>query len=122
MKKFLAITVIALGISACDPVTIPSPFPSAQNPITVRNLYEANLAYDGALKAFNKMKSLCAQRIIPNTCRTYVIEGQRLIPQIEYTRKTAQDFIKRNPTLNAGSLVDAYTTLVISLQNKAAQK
>lgn len=122
MRKIFLALVVALGVTACDPVTVPNPFISVQNPITTRNLYEANLAYSAALKAFNKMKSLCANRVIPPTCRTYVIEGQRVIPQIEQARKTAQDFIRRNPNLNAGSLVDAYTTLVIVLQNKAAQK
>lgn len=122
MRKIALALVISLGVAACDPITIQNPFPSVQNPVTASNLYEANLAYDAALKAFNKMKSLCARRVIPNTCRTYVIKGQEIIPQAESARRTARDFIRANPTLNATSLVSAFTTLVVAIQNNAAQQ
>lgn len=122
MKKVILAIVIAFGISACDPATIPNPFFSVQNPVTSTNFYEANLAYDGALKAFNAMKRLCASRSIPSSCRTYVIKGQQIIPQAESARRIARDFIRANPTLNASSLVSAFTTLVVVLQNSAAQQ
>lgn len=122
MKKVIIAIVFALGVSACDPVTIPNPFQTYQNPVTASNLYEANLAYDAALKAFNKMKSLCAQRVIPNSCRTYVLKGQQIIPKAESARKIAQDFIRQNPTLDATSLVKAFTALVGNLQTFAAQQ
>lgn len=122
MKRIALALVIAFGLAACDPITIPNPFQTYQNPISASNLYEANLAYDAALKAFNKMKSLCARRVIPNTCRTYVIKGQQIIPQAENARKTARDFIRNNPTLDATSLVRAFTGLVGNLQVFAAQQ
>lgn len=122
MKKLMLVAVLAVGLSGCDWQTTQAVFTGVKNPVTASNLYEANLAYDGALKAFNKMKALCAQRVIPNSCRTYVIKGQQVIPQIESARKTAQIFIRNNPTLDASSLVSAYTTLIVALQNNAAQK
>lgn len=122
MRKIALALVVAFGVTACDPVTIPNPFQTYQNPVTASNLYEANLAYDAALKAFNKMKSLCAQRVISNSCRTYVIKGQQIIPKAESARKIAQDFIRQNPTLDASSLVRAFTTLIGNLQTFAAQQ
>ena len=121
MKKIFFALVAALSVAACDPITFQNPFPSVQNPISASNLYEANLAYDGVLKAFNKMKSLCARRVIPSTCRTYVIKGQQVIPQAEQTRKIATSFIRQNPTLDASSLVRAFTTLIAALQANASQ-
>jgi len=122
MRKIVLAIVIALGVSACDPITLQNPFPSVQNPVTASNLYEANLAYDAALKTFNAMKRLCIARSIPNTCRTYVIKGQQIIPKAEAARKIAQDFIRQNPTLDATSLVRAFTALIGSLQLFAAQQ
>ena len=122
MKKFIAVVVVGLALAGCDPVTLKNPLPSYKNPVSATNLYQANLAYDGALKAFNKMKDLCERRVIPNTCRTYVIGGQRVIPQAEKARKIASDFIRQNPTIDAGALVNAYTLLIGNLEANAAQR
>lgn len=122
-KIFTTLAVVGtIGLGACDLQTTKAVFTGVQNPVTTRNLYEANLAYNGALVAFNKMKDLCVRRVIPNTCRTYVIKGQQVIPQVESARKNAQNFIRQNPRLDASSLVSAYTTLIVVLQNNAAQK
>lgn len=123
MRKLFTVLVItaALGLAACDWQTTSAIVQGVKNPVTERNLFEMNLAYAGALSAFNKMKSLCVRRVIPSTCRTYVQKGQQIIPQAESARRTAQDFIRRNPTLDASSLVNAFGTLVIAISNNAAQ-
>lgn len=124
MRKILTAFAVtaSLSLAACDWQSTQAVFTGVKNPVTASNLYEANLAYDGALKAFNKMKDLCARRVIPNTCRTYVIKGQQVIPQAENARKTAQSFIRNNPTLDASSLVSAFTTLIGALEKNAAQQ
>ncbi len=100
---FLAFALAACAVNPLTPVT---------NPVNVTNLYEAELVFDATLKTFNKLKSLCAQRVLPSTCRTYVIQGQGLIRKTYAADKAARDFVKNNPTLDAFNVVQAFTGLV----------
>ena len=108
MKKLLPF-LSALGLVGC---TVINPLASVTNPINTTNLYQGELAFDAGLKTFNSLKGLCAQRVLPSTCRTYVISGQRLIRKIAAADVAARSFVDNNPTLDATNVVQAFTGLV----------
>lgn len=100
---------VALLLSACAA----NPFTTVvQNPISRTNLYQAELVFDGSIKTFNELKSLCANRTLPPKCQTYVIQGQSLIVKARDADLAAREFIDNNPTLDAAGAVQAFTILV----------
>lgn len=109
MRKILAIILLPLFLGACTTV---NPFASVKNPVTAAKLYQAELAYDGALKTFNELKSWCTNRILPPKCRTYVQRGQDYIRQASAARVKAEKFIENNPTLDATSVVEVFSIIV----------
>lgn len=109
MRKLALIVLLALSVGACGTI---NPFQTITNPIVKSNLYEGELVFDASLKTFNKLKGLCATRVLPPACRTYVVKGQGLIRKIYAADKAARDFVKNNPTLDATNIVGAFTGLV----------
>ena len=105
--RVIALTAI-LGLAACGI----NPLSSVTNPINTTKLYQAELVFDAALKSFNKYKDLCARRVIASQCRTYVIEGQGIIPKASAADIAARNFVDRYPTLDATNVVQAFTGLV----------
>lgn len=118
MKNILAALVIGLAVAGC---TVVNPFQSTTNPVTATNLYEGELAFDASLKTFNTLKGLCNQRVLPPVCRTYVKQGQKIIIQVYAADKAARNFVRDNPTLDATSVVGAFTGLVSSFKDTVTQ-
>ena len=110
MKIFLrtlALTAI-LGLAACGI----NPLASVTNPVNTTKLYQAELVFDGSLKTFNELKGLCAKRVLPSACRTYVTKGQGIIVKEAAADAAARRFVDTNPTLDATNVVQAVTGLV----------
>lgn len=114
MKKLLLVGLLgvaALGLAGC-----PGQFPSSvSNPITQPDLYKAELLFDGTIKTFNELKSLCASRTLPSTCRTYVTKGQALIIKARDADLAAREFVDLNPTLDATTIIQTFASLVSSV-------
>lgn len=115
MKKLIVI-LLAFPLAGCW-----NPFATVTNPITTSNLYEAELVFDGALKTFNELKSLCVSRALPPACRTYVKKAQAQIPAIYAADKSARAFVTNNPTLDPTSVVQALQNAVSTFQSTVSQ-
>lgn len=109
-KAFIA-TALAASLAGCA-----GTMPSVNNPISSTNLYEAELAFDGALKVFGELRGLCASRTLPPACRTYVKVGQSIIVKAAAADVAARNFVFNNPTLDATNVVGAFTGLLSSFQ------
>lgn len=117
MKKIIIVSALALALGGCTVGF--NPFASVKN-VSVTNLYEAELAFDGSIKTFNELKGLCARRALPPVCRTYVKQGQTVIKNAYAADVAARSFIKNNPTLDATNVVQAFTGLVSNFQGTVA--
>ena len=111
MKKLIPL-LLALALAGCVNGKLINPFTSVANPISGTTLYEAELVFDGTLKTFLELKGLCANRVLPPVCRTYVVNGQKIIVQAYAADKAARAFIAGNPTLDATNVVQAFTGIV----------
>lgn len=116
MRKIIALTLAAFWLTGCagankafQVVTT-----TITNPVSSTNLYQAELVFDGSVKTFNELKGLCARRVLPSVCRTYVRKGQDLIRRAYAADLAAQDFIVQNPMLNATGAVLGFTNAVSS--------
>lgn len=109
MRKILLAVVLALGVAGCVNGQLVTSIP---NPVTNSNLYEGELVFEASLKTFNKLKELCANRVLPPACRTYVIKAQAVIPKIAKADLAARDFITNNPTINPATIISVFTGLV----------
>ena len=69
------------------------------------------------MKTFNTLKGMCARRVLPPVCRTYVNNGRDIIINANAADKAAQRFVDNNPTLDATNVVQAFTGLVNDFQN-----
>lgn len=106
MRKLVLVTALLLGGCAINPFTV------VTNPINNSVMYEAELAFDASLKTFNQLKALCSARVLPSTCRTYVVKGQGYIRQAYAADMAARQFVAQNPTLDATNVVQAFTGVV----------
>lgn len=109
----IALVVLLLLTGCANGV---NPFTVIVNPINNSNLYEAELVFDGTVKTFNELKGLCARRVLPRACRTYVIQGQGYIVQAYAADKAARAFSTQNPTLDATNVVQAFTGIVANFK------
>jgi hypothetical protein len=116
MRKIIVLC-FALTLGACANGQLINPFQTITNPVSNNNLYEGELVFDATLKTFIELKGLCANRVLPSTCRTYVKKGQVIITQIYGADKAARSFIKNNPTLDATNVVQAFTNLVSTFKD-----
>lgn len=108
MKRFLAVALLGLSLGACAV----NPLASVTNPINTTRLYQAELVFSGSLKTFNELKRLCAERVLPPKCRTYVKQGQQIIVKAAAADQAARKFVDQNPTLDATNVVSAFTGIV----------
>ena len=69
------------------------------------------------MDTFKELKTLCANRVLPPACRTYVKQGQGLIVKAEAADVAARQFVKNNPTLDATNVVQAFTGLVATFKD-----
>ena len=114
MKRFLIVAALALGVSGCANGF--NPFATITNPVNSTNLYQAELVFDGAVKTFNELKGLCARRVLPPVCRTYVIKGQDYIRKADAADRAAAEFMVKYPTLDATNAVQAFTGIVANFK------
>lgn len=114
MNKILIVTALAVSIGGC--AQIQKALTPQTNPVNTTNLYEGELLFDGTVKTFNELKGLCAQRVLPSKCRTYVIQGQSLIGKAYAADKAAQSFVTNNPTLDATNVVQAFINILNTFQ------
>ena len=115
MKRIIPIVLalgLALSVAGCANGQLPNIFASISNPVKPAALDAAEEAYDASLKVFIKFRDYCNRRLIPSACRTYVIQGQRIIPQAEGARAAAESFVANNPTLDATKVISVYSDLV----------
>lgn len=105
MKRYTF--VLAFALTAC--ASVPNATPT--------QLYQAELVFDGAVKTFNELKGLCANKTLPSSCRGYVVTGQGVIRQAYAADVSARQFIKNNPTLDATNVIQAFTGLVSTFQS-----
>lgn len=106
MKRTIVLA-LALSLGACV-----NPIVGVKNPVSTTNLYQAELVFDASLKTFNELKGLCANRVLPPVCRTYVVKGQGLIVKAAAADRAARSFVKDNPTLDATNVIQAFTGVV----------
>jgi hypothetical protein len=102
MKRFLVLC-LAFPLGGCF-----NPLAPITNPISRTNLYQAELVFDGGIKTFNELKGLCAARILPPKCRTYVISGQKLIIKARDADLAAREFVDLHPTFDATTVVQTF--------------
>lgn len=114
MKKILTALVVSLSLAGC--AQLQQALTPRPNPLTATNLYEAELVFDGSVKTFNALKGLCARRALPPVCRTYVLKGQGIIPNAYATDLTARQFIADYPTVDATTVIQAFTGLANGLR------
>lgn len=114
MNRILIVAAIALSVGGC--AQIQKALTPQANPVSATNLYEGELVFDGAVKTFNELKGLCAARVLPSKCRTYVIQGQSLIGKSYAADKAAQNFVTNNPTLDATNVVQAFINILSDFQ------
>jgi len=115
MKKIIIALVLAVSVSGCAAI-----FQRIGNPVTPTALYEGELVFDAALKTFNELKGLCASRVLPPACRTYVKKGQSLIVSAAAADKAARGFVTANPTLDATNVIQVFTGIVSSFKDTVA--
>ncbi len=108
MKRIAILFAIVLSLGGCSGGKLAS----LTNPATPTNLYAAELVFDGSLKTFNELKGLCARRVLPPVCRTYVTQGQDYIRKIAAADVAANNFVENNPTLDATNVIQAFTGLI----------
>ena len=97
MKNILRVLALtaALGLAGCSWSI--NPLASITNPVNTTKLYQAELVFDGSLKTFNELKGLCANRVLPSTCRRYVLQGQPLIIKIAAADAAAPPSLPKPP-------------------------
>lgn len=106
--------LFALGLMGC------ANLPSSTNPVNSNNLYQGELVFDAALKTFNKGKDLCVRRVIASSCRTYVLQGQRLIVKIAAADKSARNLVDSGvTTVDVTNAVQTFTGLVSTFNSTA---
>ena len=105
MKRIIIAAALSLSLVACASL-------STTNPVNGNNMYQAELVFDATLKTFNELKGLCANRVLPPVCRTYVVKGQGIIIKTYAADKAARNFATNNPTIDATNVVQAFTGLV----------
>jgi hypothetical protein len=108
MKRFFAVALLGLSLAACAV----NPLATVTNPVNTTKLYQAELVFSASLKTFNKLKDLCVRRVIPSTCRTYVVQGQGIIRKASAADVAARNFVDKYPTLDATNVVQSFVGLV----------
>lgn len=119
MRRIAGI-ILALSLTLGGCAQLKEALTPRDNPIKTANLYEAELVFDGAVKTFNALKGLCVRRVIPSTCRSYVILGQQGIQKAYAADKAARNFVRNNPTLDATNVIQAFTGLVSDFQGNVS--
>lgn len=101
MKRFILLLALALPLGAC------AMLPQYNNPLKPNTFAAVQNSYGAALAVFVNYREACAQRLIPQTCRTAVQTLQPYIRKAEGARQAALNFIARYPKLDATKVIFA---------------
>lgn len=93
--KYIAI-LFTLALSACATI---------QNPIGITDLASVESAYGVALSVAVGYHDSCAKKLIPRSCRAIVVKLQAADRVAQAALVRARSFVKNNPTLGAGSVI-----------------
>lgn len=102
MRKLL-ILGFALVLSACATIN---------NPLTVNRLAALESAYGVVLSAAVAYRNSCARGALPRSCRPIVVELQKAGSIAQQRVVSLRAFVRQNPTLDAGSLLQAAESAV----------
>lgn len=123
MKRIIVASLLALALSAC------ALFQGVQNPLNANRLAAAESAYGIALSAAVAYRSLplCktgTTETLANVCarRDVVIKMQAADKIAQVSLKTASQFVRQNPTLDATSLISAVESAVSAFREIQAQE
>ena len=134
MKRILLIPLLVVGLALGGCQTV-SEFATAvtttiTNPIGGKNIYQAKLAYAASLELAVEYREYCwskpyAELIaepvpICKNRRANVRAMQQAKAKASAAIRTADNFVRNNPTLNATSAVAAAWTAVTDFQNLTA--
>lgn len=136
MKRLLLIPFLAIGLALGGCQTV-GEFATAitttiTNPIGGKNIYQAKLVYASALEIAVKYRELCwskpyavlmADPIAKPICqnrRPTVRRLQQARVKASAAIRSADNFVRNNPTLNATNAIGAAWTAVTDFQNIAA--
>lgn len=144
MKRILIplMLLLALTASGCDSVSkvgqiISAATSTVTNPVDARNVYQVKNAYAAALELAVEYRRYCwskpwdnivgnaAERIDPDPIMKSICEHRREVvramksyrPRVADAIRTAEKFVRDNPTLNAKSVIDASWNAVMEFQN-----
>lgn len=107
MKKLIGIVLLCFTIGACQ---------SFPNPVTTDRLANIESAYGIALSAAVAYRNACANKSIPRTCRSIVVELQAADRAAQSALVTARSFIKEHPFLDAFDVISAAQQAVSTFQ------
>lgn len=110
MKK-LGVLLIALLLSACATI---------HNPITQNRLAALESAYGVVLSAAVAYRNSCARGALPRSCRAITVELQKAGAVAQQRVVSLRRFVRENPTLDAGSLLQAAESAVDAFQQVSA--
>lgn len=102
MKKFGVLLVVLL-LSACTTIN---------NPLTVNRLAALESAYGVVLSAAVAYRNSCARGALPRSCRPIVVELQKAGSVAQQRVVSLRRFVRENPTIDAGSLLQAAESAV----------
>lgn len=123
MKRIIIASLLGLALSAC------ALFQGVQNPLNTNRLAAAESAYGIALSAAVAYRSLplCkagTNATLANVCarRDVVIKMQAADKIAQVSLKTASQFVRANPTLDATSLISAVESAVSAFREIQAKE
>lgn len=102
MKK-IGVLLITLLLSACV---------SVNNPLTANRFAAVEAAYGVVLSAAVAYRNSCARGALPRSCRPITVELQKAGSVAQQRVVSLRAFVRENPTLDAGSLLQAAESAV----------
>lgn len=116
MRKLVLAIGLSFSLGAC------ATFGSVINPITPNRMAAIEGIYGIVLSAAVAYRDACARRVIVrSTCGPVVLQLQTYGRTAQRSVVTARNFIRANPTLDAGSVISAASIAVGEFHAVAAQ-
>lgn len=113
MKRFLIMALVGLSLAGCAG-RLPSL--NLNTTVTLNTMLGIESAYGIALSAERSYKELCRAKVIPSDCRVVVVRLQQADAKAIQSIKSANNFIKSYPTIDATNVIGAAQSAVSNLQ------
>lgn len=84
--------------------------------VTLNTMLGIESAYGIALSGERSYKELCRSKVIPSDCRVVVVRLQQADAKAIQSIKSANNFIKSYPTIDASNVIGAARSAVSDLQ------